>query len=47
MRERMHADISENKNNKKITVHLTHSLDKHIYNVPLTLKTYVPQPGKK
>ena len=47
MRERMHADITENKSNKKITVHLTHSLDKHIYNMPLTLKTYVPAGWKK
>ena len=47
MRERMHADITENKNNKKITVHLTYSLDKHIYNMPLTLKTYVPGGWKK
>ena len=46
MRERMHADITENKSNKKITVHLTHSLDKHIYNMPLTLKTYVPERWK-
>jgi hypothetical protein len=47
MRERMHVAITENKNNKKITVHLTHSLDKHIYNMPLTLKTYVPAGWKK
>jgi peptidoglycan/xylan/chitin deacetylase (PgdA/CDA1 family) len=47
MRERMHAEVTENKNNKKITVHLTHSLDEHIYNMALTLKTYVPGDWKK
>ncbi len=42
MRERMHATVSENKSNNNIVIHITQSLDKNIYNVPLTLKTYVP-----
>jgi peptidoglycan/xylan/chitin deacetylase (PgdA/CDA1 family) len=42
MRERMHATVTENKNDKSITVHLTQTLDNSVYNVPLTLKTYVP-----
>ena len=42
MRERMHADVNENKTGSTITVRLTHTLDSRVYNVPLTLKTYVP-----
>lgn len=41
MRERMHAKIQEDKSNDKMMVHLTHSLDKTMYTIPLTLKTYV------
>ena len=46
MRERMHATVTENKTNKNITVHLTQTLDNHVYNIPLTLKTYVPESWK-
>ncbi len=46
MRERMHTTVTENKNDKKISVQLTQSLDEHVYNVPLTLKTYVPKNWK-
>jgi peptidoglycan/xylan/chitin deacetylase (PgdA/CDA1 family) len=42
MRERMHADVSDEKNNNSIIVHLTQSLDTTVYNIPLTLKTYIP-----
>ena len=38
IREREHAKV-ETKDN---TVTLTHTLDKNIYNLPLTLKTYIP-----
>lgn len=46
MRERMHATVTENKTDKNITVHLTQTLDGNIYNVPLTLKTYIPESWK-
>lgn len=47
MRERMHATISSEKKNGHIIVHLQHSLDANTYDVPLTLKTYVPEEWKK
>ena len=46
MRERMNATVSASENGGKITVTLTHSLDKSMYNLPLTLKTQV-RPGWK
>lgn len=42
MRERMHADIQTDKNGRDIKVELTHSLDQELYQLPLTLQTYVP-----
>jgi peptidoglycan/xylan/chitin deacetylase (PgdA/CDA1 family) len=42
MREREAAKVSSKENAGKITVTLTHSLDKTMYYLPLTLKTYVP-----
>lgn len=42
MRERQHSRITNTVENGKITVKLTHSLDKKMYNTPLTLKTYIP-----
>lgn len=41
MRERMHAKVKSVKGDNKITVSLNHSLDQTVYNLPLTLKTYV------
>ena len=41
MRERVHAKVKSVKGNNKITVSLNHSLDPTLYNLPLTLKTYV------
>lgn len=41
MRERMHAGVTTDKNDNNITIHLTQTLDSSVYNVPLTLKTYV------
>jgi len=47
MREREHAEVkSSNDGNGKITITLTHSLDKKMYDIPLTLKTYVPSGWK-
>jgi len=42
VRERMSAKVKTNDEKDKITVHLTHSLDPQTYDLPLTLKTYVP-----
>ncbi|HEV2832184.1 MAG TPA: polysaccharide deacetylase family protein [Hanamia sp.] len=41
MRERMHVKVNSVKGDNKITVSLNHSLDQAVYNLPLTLKTYV------
>jgi peptidoglycan/xylan/chitin deacetylase (PgdA/CDA1 family) len=41
MRERMNASTKVEKENGKIVVNLTHTLDKDQYKTPLTLKTYV------
>lgn len=42
MRERMNATINTAKKEDELVVHLAHSLDKDLYDFPLTLKTYVP-----
>jgi peptidoglycan/xylan/chitin deacetylase (PgdA/CDA1 family) len=47
MREREHATVKTNEKDGKISVSLTHSLDKTMYDLPLTLKTYVPDKWSK
>ena len=47
MRERMNATVKEKENDNKIMVDLTHSLDKSMYDIPLTLRTYVPAGWKQ
>ena len=47
MRERMNASLKAENQGKKIRVTLSHSLDKNLYNVPLTLKTYVKSDWKE
>ena len=47
MRERMNASVTTGKTGDRIIVHLQHSLDANTYNIPLTLKTYVPEEWKK
>ena len=42
MREREHARVGATAKGDVITVSLTHSLDANMYDLPLTLKTYVP-----
>ena len=42
MRERMAAKINVKEKGDEIVINLEHSLDKNLYNMPLTLKTYVP-----
>jgi len=46
MRERMHATVSTDKKDDRIIVHLQQSLDSNVYDVPLTLKTYIPDSWK-
>jgi peptidoglycan/xylan/chitin deacetylase (PgdA/CDA1 family) len=41
IRERIKSEVKSSETKKKITVTLTHSLDKSVYNLPLTLKTIV------
>lgn len=41
MRERMDAKLDTEERDDQIVVSLTHSLDSTLYNLPLTLKTYV------
>ena len=47
MRERMAASAKAEKQNDKILVTLSHTLDKDQYSVPLTLKTYVNSDWKE
>lgn len=47
MRERMHANLEVKDGKNKFTVDLTHTLDKTMYNLPLTLKTSVPASWKR
>lgn len=42
MRERMSASVKAKDTKNSISISLTHSLDKSMYDIPLTLKTYVP-----
>ena len=42
MRERIDTKVTSKLNADSISVLLSHSLDKNEYNIPLTLKTYVP-----
>jgi peptidoglycan/xylan/chitin deacetylase (PgdA/CDA1 family) len=41
MRERMNAKLKVDKQKTRIRITLQHALDKSMYNIPLTLKTYV------
>jgi peptidoglycan/xylan/chitin deacetylase (PgdA/CDA1 family) len=47
MRERQSAKISSGFKNNVVSVSVSYPLDKFFYNVPLTLKTYVPAEWKK
>ena len=47
MRERMSAKVNVKEKGDKIVLNVDHSLDKKLYNVPLTLKTYVPDGWKE
>jgi hypothetical protein len=42
IRERMNASVKTTEKKNKLAVNLVHTLDKSMYDIPLTLKTYVP-----
>jgi hypothetical protein len=46
IRERQNAKLQSKQNGDKMTISLNHTLNKSMYNFPLTLKTYVPQTWK-
>jgi hypothetical protein len=46
IRERMNATFKSTANGGKITINLNHTLDRTMYNLPLTLKTYVSSKWK-
>ena len=46
IRERMHAEVTYSQKNSKISVQLKHDLDPSLYDLPLTLKTYIPDGWK-
>jgi peptidoglycan/xylan/chitin deacetylase (PgdA/CDA1 family) len=46
LRERMNSKVESQTDGKEITVKLNHSLDTSLYQLPLTLKTYVPASWK-
>jgi hypothetical protein len=47
MRERMHATVNTKREKNKIIIDLNHTLDKSMYDLPLTLRTYIPDDWKK
>jgi peptidoglycan/xylan/chitin deacetylase (PgdA/CDA1 family) len=47
MRERQTAKVQSSLKGNKITVSIVHPLNKAMYNLPLTVKTYVPASWKK
>ena len=47
MREREHAEVKNDEKNSKLIITLSTSLDKIMYDLPLTLKTYVSPGWKK
>ena len=47
MREKENAKVEHSQRGGKITVRLSHSLDKTMYDLPLTLKTYVSPEWKR
>jgi peptidoglycan/xylan/chitin deacetylase (PgdA/CDA1 family) len=47
MRERMNAEVKTSDSKGKIIVSLTHPLDKSMYDLPVTLKTYVSPDWKE
>lgn len=46
IRERMNTTINVNEKKQKFTISLNHTLDPTLYNLPLTLKSYIPDSWK-
>ena len=46
MRERMSASVKATETKDNISINLSHTLDRSLYDLPLTLKTYVPASWK-
>ena len=46
IRERMNSTVNTEKKGGKITVNITNTLDTTMYDIPVTLKTYVPSKWK-
>ena len=47
MRERMSASLDTKEENGRISIKLRHTLNKELYNLPLTLKTYIDSGSAK
>ncbi|MGE5420726.1 MAG: polysaccharide deacetylase family protein [Chloroflexota bacterium] len=47
MRERLNSKVETEVKGKEIIVNVTHTLDTGFYNIPVTLKTYVPKSWKE
>jgi peptidoglycan/xylan/chitin deacetylase (PgdA/CDA1 family) len=47
MRERMNATVDTREDGNKILIDVTHTLDRSMYDIPLTLRTYIPTDWKK
>jgi peptidoglycan/xylan/chitin deacetylase (PgdA/CDA1 family) len=47
MRERMNSSLKSTIESEQININLTHNLDKEMYNLPLTLKTYIDNASEK
>ena len=47
MRERMNSSVKSTSDAGKIEVELKHSLDKEMYDLPLTMKTYIDKESEK
>lgn len=47
LRERMNAEVNVEEENNELKISLTHSLDENLYDLPLTLRTYILSPDWK
>lgn len=46
MRERMNSAVKSSRDREQIRVHISHNLDPGLYNLALTMKTYIPESWK-
>jgi peptidoglycan/xylan/chitin deacetylase (PgdA/CDA1 family) len=47
MRERMNSTVKSSRDREQIQVHLSHNLDPGLYDLALTMKTYIPESWKE